>query len=461
MEYVQDTITLQQERNQIFKNFYNNIIPKRMPVMMTLPSHVMAEMVNVNSVEFQFDYALLRDAAETLCSSVYSDSCPVMPINISSRLPGMYQALDSQSFKMGGNGYMQHPEVVGMVEEDYKYLIEDPYACILERILPRQFANLSTDDSIMHSNAIAKAKAEISKQSGALMPIVLNLISKNGYYQGAPQGSVGFTAAPYDFLGDQLRSFSGISKDIRRNRNLIIDACEALFPLMFRLGLVSNPSPEGFISTPLHMPTFMREKDFVEVWLPTYKRMLEQYAALGMRVSAFCEHDWMRYLDILEELPAGTLLRFEYGDPKIIKQKLGKKFFIAGLYPIELIKRGTREECIDKAKELLDIMLPGGGYLFGFDKGPLMLSDINMDNYLALSEFLHEYAVYDNTGDSFGMKLNSEGFIYDPGSTQFESKYLTNWADYKDKYPMTPNSVRKTLEQHDNDLLRFYLNLLV
>src|SRR5690606_11325674 len=96
------------------------------------------------------------------------------------------------------------------------------------------------------------------------------------------------------------------------------------------------------------------------------------------------EHDWMRYLDYLQELPAGTRFIFEFGDPQLVKDKLGKKFIILGFYPLILLKTGSKEQCIDKAKELLDILAPGGNYIFAFDKGAVSLDSINLDNYVAV-----------------------------------------------------------------------------
>ena len=461
-EATMDVKELQRERIQLHEDFYHHRLPKRLPVPFTFAHHIVAEYGKVDLFEAQFDYSKLSEAAERICDEVYSDTLPVGGVGLATRTPAFYQILESQSFVMGKNGFVQHPEVIGMTPEDYPALIEDPYACIIEKVLPRQYKALRPEDPVKMAKAVHMAI--ISKQNDAanLGPVLGKLIEKKGYYPGPPRGSGGFTAAPYDFLADQLRSFSGISMDIRRDRNKVAEACEALYPMMFKMGLPSNPSPLGSVSTPLHMPTYMREKDFVEVWLPTYKRMLQQYAALGVRVSAFNEHDWMRYLDVLQELPSGTILRFEYGEPKNIKEKLGKKFFIGGLYPIELIKRGTKQECIDKAKEILDVMLPGGGYLFGFDKGALMLSDINMENYNAVAEFIRDYAVYPNAGESFGTPLNSEGYVFDTAITPpLKSKYLFDWEAFKEEFPLTPDCARESLESYDKSLFDFFMNLSV
>lgn len=456
-----DVKGLQKERTALFEDFYSNKYPKRLPVSFVLPPLVVAELFQKDLTKFQFDLTDLADVADQASDLVYSDTCPIGGVGISTRLPGFYQLLESQSFVMAPSGVMQHPEVVGMMPEEYDALIEDPYACIIEKVLPRQYKALGLEDPVKMAKAVHMAITSRSNDASDMAPIVRKLVEEKGYYPGPPRGSGGFTAAPYDFLADQLRSFSGISMDIRRDRTKVADACEALYPLMFKMGLPSNPSLFGSVSTPLHMPTYMREKDFVEVWLPTYKRMLEQYAALGVRVSAFCEHDWMRYLDILTELPAGTLLRFEYGDPQKIKDVLGKKFLIGGLYPLNLIKTGTKQQCIDKAKEILDIMMPGGGYQFGFDKGPMTIKDLNMENYNAVAEFVRDYGVYSNAGESFGTPLNSEGFVFDQSAKPLESKYLFDWEAFRTMYPYTPESAKEKFLALDESMFQFYMSLVV
>lgn len=454
-----DAKTLKAERDKNYTDYWNNIIPKRIPVAFTVPFHIMAQYGNIDMYEFQFDYTLLEKVAYEICDIIYSDVCPIGGIGVSTRTPSYYQLVESQAFVMGANGFVQHPEVVGMHDDEYDALIADAYATILETVLPRQHKALSMDDPVKRGNAIHQAITAKADEAASLMPILGGLAEKHGYQSGPPRGSAGFTAAPYDFLADQLRSFSEISKDIRRNREKVAAACEALYPLMFKMGLPPSPSPLGAVSTPLHMPTYMREKDFVEVWLPTYKRLLEEYAARGIRVSAFNEHDWMRYLDILQDLPAATVLRFEYGDPQTIKDKLGDKFHLGGLYPITLIKTGTKQQCIDKAKEILDIMLPGGGYVFGFDKGPIMASDIPFENYNAVAETVRDYGVYDNPGASFGRKLNEENFPVKP-IPELKSRYAFSWEDHKAQYPYTPDSYQSRIEGYHNQMFAFYMNLL-
>jgi len=256
---------------------------------------------------------------------------------------------------------------------------------------------------------------------------------------------------------------SEISKDIRRCPEKIKEACEAIYPYIFALQTPTNPHPEGAVSTPLHMPTYMREKDFVELWLPTYKRMIQEWASLGVRTSAFLETDWTRYYDIIhDEFPCGMQLRLEAVDPKTAKDKLGDKFIIGQIFPLDYIGHAvTKQQTLDKAKEILDIMLPGGGYMFGFGKYPIVYEDVNWENYAALMDFVHEYSVYkEEAGRSYGKKLNSENFQFDLSkSMPAKSKYSFDWEEYKKANPYVPDYAKPYLESKDIDFAKYFVSL--
>lgn len=448
----EDKKVLQQERTKLYEDFWNNKIPKRLPISMKISTQIIAAMGGINPLESQYNTALLCKPAEELCDKLYVDACPIS----GSRSGLQTQIFDCQTWVMAENGYIQHPEVSAMSDTEYQDLIKDPFAFIYERVLPRHFKSLDLNDGFAGLENYVIGNAIQAKDSSPLAKTTAKMNEKHGYYKGAPKGSVGFTAAPYDYLADQLRSFSGMSVDIRRRRSEILDACEAIYPVCFNLGLPDNIDPQGCVTTPLHMPMFMREKDFVEVWLPTYKRMCEEYAALGARMSMFLESDWERYYDILcDQIPAGEYLRLEIADPKLAKEKLGGKFFIGLLYPLNYIRYKTKQECIDKAKEICDIMMPGGGWMYGYDKLPLMANDINFENLCAVHEFVRDYAVYDNPGESFGQKLNSENFDFDSSRIiPIKSKYTFDLDKLSKKYPFMPEEATSRVIKEQNAFMR-------
>jgi uroporphyrinogen-III decarboxylase len=142
------------------------------------------------------------------------------------------------------------------------------------------------------------------------------------------------------------------------------------------------------------MAPFLREKDFSKFYWPTFKRLVDGLYENGQPSLLFVEHDWMRFLDSLYELPENTRMMFEYGDPKTVKEKLGDKHILTGFYPTGLLKTGTKEQCIDKAKEILDIMAPGGKYYFSFDKVIITKDSVNIDNLQAVLQYVSENGKY-------------------------------------------------------------------
>lgn len=449
-----------QEREQIVRDVYiNNRIPKRMPCMTFGFSHfIHAQYAGIDPIDAQFNLSLLIDSMDGVMDKIHSDTCPIRPSSRITRNPWSSQLMGSAICTMGKGGFLQRPEVEGMYDTEYVEFIEDPYQFLCNVVIPRVYVQFQEKSSIQMAMLFSMA-SEMCNNANAEYNGILMQKAKEREYWLAPKGSSKMSVAPFDYLSDNIRGFTGISKDLRRHRSEIKEACDCLLPLMFQTGLPETSTGFETVRLALHMPPYMREKDFEELWFPTFKKLLEQYAARGVRASCFCENDWTRYLDYLEELPSGTELTFEYGNAQEIKDKLGHKFIIKGLYPLEILKTKTKQECLDKAKELLDIMLPGGGYIFEFDKIPVSLNDFNPENFFALSEFVYNYSHYDNAGEkSMVAPLNSENYAKEDMS--FVSKMSFDWEEMKATHPLTPDTTKQTFEIYDKKIFDTMLSLL-
>lgn len=450
------------DKTKLFQDIYNNIVPERVPIANFLTLPVVAEYAGISLLEAEYNFEMLLPHMYELAKEIPFDLIPVNPADRwGNRLPAFYQLLGSKSYQMSATGFVQHPEVTGMNEDEYPQLINDPLAFMLETVIPRHFESISYTDPVKMWQSLHMANAAAAQDENALLPGFFEIMETGDYYPGAPLGGFYITVAPYDCIADQLRGFSNISKDIRRHKTEIKEACEAIMPLQFHRGLPEIITPESSVYFPLHMPPYMREKDFEEVYLPSFLKMVQQYAALGVRSYIFCEQDWMRYLDYLKDFPAGTLFMFEFGDPELVAKKLGDKFLISGMYPISLLKSGTKEQCIDKAKELLDAVLPYGSYIFQNDKEPLTLKDFNIENYKAVHEFVMDYGKYPNAGQALGKPFNTEGYVYDEGLMKLRpSKYSFDWTAMKNSIPHLPDAAKQKFESTEIDFIRFVLNLL-
>lgn len=451
-----DVKELKAERNQLFMDVFDSVIPKRVPMGMEFPVEPLIEYGKVDLFEGQWDLGKIEEAAEKLSKAFYSDA-PIFQGAF--RVPSHYQILNSQSFVMGSNGFIQHPEVVGMLSEDYDEVIESPYDCIIEKILPRQYKALDPSNPGAAMLNLAKAAFAWAGDMEISGSIVARINEKHGFADFTQMGSVtgGFTEAPFDYLADQLRSFKGISMDIRRMPEKVSEACDALYPIVKKMGMPMVMHEYSTVSYPLHMPTFMKEKDFAKLWWPSFKRLCDDYASMGIRNSLFCENDWMRYLDYLQELPANSILYFEYGDAKEIKRRLGNRHIITGLYPLTYLKTHTKQECIDLAKKYLDDLAPGGKYIFSFDKSPLSIKDINMDNLKSVMDTVKEYGVYSNPGEQSGDIYRKEDYTAQTSRT-LESKYYRTWEQYKEEHPTVSDFAAEKLQGLE-ELMFTYITL--
>ena len=201
-----------------------------------------------------------------------------------------------------------------------------------------------------------------------------------------------------DVVLDYLRDFVGISLDVRRHSDELLAACMSLYDYILEMFHdTATPPDRKIIFSPLHLPTYLRPKDFAKLYLPFMKRYLEEMSVKqGYSVYFFMENDWMPYLDLLQELPdnAKFVGLFEKGNLKEMKAKLGKKMVIMGGMPVSLLLFGSKEEVIEKTKECLDTLAPDGGYIFSTDKTMMTLNDGKPENMIAACEYVEVHGKY-------------------------------------------------------------------
>lgn len=379
---------LQKERTKLFEDLYRGLTPKRVPIRGGLTTEAAIEYAGMDIRATQWDSEKMIDVMRYAAERIPTDVAPVRPHTL--RNPYRYQILEGKTIVMNEEGYVQHPEIHGLEPEEYPQFIEDPYKCILETILPRLYKGL---DQSPIQNALNLAKAyKIYSDQGALGIGQAAQVNSEFGFAMAPPG--GFTEAPYDFIADFIRSFSGISKDVRRHPEALLAACEAVMPIMINQGLGPVRTIDARCFLPLHMAPFLNMKQFEKFYWPTFYKTIKALTDAGMGVDLFVEQDWMRYLDFLKDLPGRIVMRFEFGDAKLIKEKLGDKHIIAGLYPIGLLKTESKEKCIDAAKELVDVCAPGGGFIFDLDKDILSMNSANIDTLIAVQEYVRDKAIY-------------------------------------------------------------------
>lgn len=376
-------------RQKMFDDITDNKLPDHVPSMIhvSFEGPMVYSGLDLKAVQWNDDPQPIIDA---YCKVI--DRLPADLVLISPGRPiRALTTLESKAFVMSDNGYIQHPEVSSMNEDEYPEFIEDPYRFMVEVAAPRIYTGLDANKYGQARAALTWLKGYQEFQDfGKKMATVNKAINeKYPFYSIYGGGSV----APMDHLADVLRSFSGISKDVRRHPQEIKEACDALEPILYKRLMPKTVNKYKYMGYPLHMCGFINNKAFEELWWPSFKKMNVDAHNEGQQVSLFLEADCTRFLDYWEDLPGRNLCRFEQGDPKLIKSKI-KSHIIQGLYPAAMFITNTKEECLDKAKELIDILAPGGSYEFMLDKNIYAVDDEILDKAAAVLEYVRNNTKY-------------------------------------------------------------------
>ena len=111
-------------------------------------------------------------------------------------------------------------------------------------------------------------------------------------------------------------------------------------------------------------------------------------------VHIFNECENSRLYDIYKQAPKGhVVVHFENDDLFKAKKEIGDTVCLCGGMPTDLLARGTKKECIDYAKRLIDELASDGGFIFSQDKMISYPNDCSAENLIAVNEFVREYRI--------------------------------------------------------------------
>lgn len=418
-------------RTKLFTDLFSGIIPDRVPIWDGLNIEYLIQYAGLDLMTTQ--YQITAD----LLIKIYEKGMEIcrgdMPTGNFARDPITLMFQQSQVMEMGASGFIQHPERTFMHEDEYDEFIANPIDFILEKCHPRMFKGYQGE--VNRSLNFAKSLLATLDFNQAFAVAEATIAERYGLFT-RPAGSVAMQLVPFDFIADMYRGFSKIPLDIRRRPEKLLAAIEAVMPFAIWLGRPKVKSPLGCNMIFTHMAVFLNNKDFEKFYWPTFNQVCHIAAEQGQQMQIFLEGDWTRFVDYLQELPQGTILWVEYGDPKVFKEKLGKKMILGGFYPLTLLGTASKEKCIDKAKELLDILAPGGNYIFILDKWALNIADINPENYVAVLEYVRDHGKYSNAGELVTTAKKEDSIQkYSHLYPEFKSKYLLSFDEFKKEYP--------------------------
>ncbi len=391
-------------------------LPDRVPVC-PLPNFFPAFYYGVTPQEAMYDY----DKCAKAWKKFILDFEPDVHMGCAGPGPGkFFEILDYRLYSWPGHGVLpehsyQCNEGEYMMANEYDALIQDPSYFFSNVYLPRVFGALEPFKMLpaltgileMYGvafnfipfglppvqaayKALFEAGAEALKWAGAVGGFDAEM-AKSGF----PVLAGGFTKVPFDVIGDTLRGTKGIMLDMYRQPDKLIEAMEAITPLMIKLGVGAaqmNKKPTIFI--PLHKGAdgFLSDEQFKKFYWPCFRKVLMGLIDEGCVPFPVAEGGYNTRLEVIKDLPKGkTLWMFDTTDMAKAKKTIGTVACITGNMPTDLLAVGTPQQVKDYAKKLIDTAGKGGGYVM---TNGAFLDEVKPENLKAMVEFTKEYGVY-------------------------------------------------------------------
>lgn len=382
-----------EEKRDRLKTAMNKGTPDRVPVFPIMDQYaVLANDINLIDAYTKNPFLPALAVQKMYERGVYLDgiygTSNMIPFDAIKKMgEGVYTLQEKGIMTKGSAGVTMSPE-------EYPELIKDPYDFLLSTAMPRKFDLLQA----MSREEVAKTLRAVLLLTGVFEiydKTSIQIIEK--FYQ-TPVVAKACMMIPQCIILDYLRDFAGISRDIRRQPEDVLAASNAMLDVILpALVPQGKPGKDGFsnVFIPLHLPTFLRPDDYKNYYQPTFKYVTQYLLDKGYNVVYFMEADWTPYLDYLQELPDGNITCiFEVGDLIEIKKKVGNKVTVMGGMTTELLKTGTIQQNVDRAKWCLDNLAPGGNYIYGTDINLVYKDDAKIENLVAATQYVHEYGVY-------------------------------------------------------------------
>jgi len=393
--------TLYQERLNRYVTAMRNEKPDRIPIR-PFVAEFTAKYAGYTCQEVTHDY---RRAFQAVLKCAMDFDWDAMVPNMVYVWTGLTQALGLKYYAIPGVDippdtpfqYLEPPEEKAFMKPDeYDMLIDDPTAFLYNVWLPRVSTEIAGGDASSYRGKLALVKGAIAMNE--YFNAFNTQVERMRREAGVVSAIAGILKAPLDIIADKLRGYIGLVKDLHRQPEKVLEACEALAPHLTKVALMTaDPAktvPIGFWMHRSYVP-FISMKHFEKIFWPTLRPIIEELWSHGHQVLFYAEGDWTPHLETFAELPEGSII-FHVDRTDILEahKKLGRKFCLSGGLPNYLLSFGTPDDVRRYCKKIIDTVASDGGYIM--DASAIIQSDAKVENIKAMTDFTRRYGKYED-----------------------------------------------------------------
>ena len=313
------------------------------------------------------------------------------------------------------NSMHQYIEKPYLEEDEYPEMLGDYTGWLMKKFLPRGFKALEPMSKISlsgmrNSNFLPyspqfanpevvemfRLLGEVGAQAGKVYAESA-VFNKEIEEMGFPLQMAGIVTAAFDQLSDNLRGTLDTMMDLYTQPENVTEAVEKFFPdsLASTIAMANaSPSTLKMVYIPLHkgMDSFLTHEQYKHFYWDTLLRLINGLVDAGLVPWVYCEGPYDSRVECLMDVPKGkTYIHFETADMRRVKKLLGDKACLAGGISSYMLKWKSKEEVVDKVKENMDVLAPGGGFIF--DLGDT-IDDANVENVEAMFDTVRTYGKY-------------------------------------------------------------------
>ncbi|MEG1523673.1 MAG: uroporphyrinogen decarboxylase family protein [Clostridia bacterium] len=300
-----------------------------------------------------------------------------------------------------------------MLQDEYMDYANDPTGYMMTKVLPRQFSKLGGLAKVDLSNVLylgamyqilpfalpdvqetmdsLKKAGEEAMRAVAANGKLMEMLAKGGW----PAANEFVANVPFDVFNDTLRGVMNATMDMYECPDEMLCAIEATTKIQIRKikeHMMKFPTRSVYFYMHNGTDEFMRTSLFEKFYWPGLKACIDTVIEMGGVAKVYTQGNVEQKLDILAEVPAGKVIYYIIDtDIKKAKEKLGRVACLAGGVDGVLLQYGTKEQVIRNVREVLEICMPGGGYILDTK---IQLDNARPENLHALFDTAFQYGVY-------------------------------------------------------------------
>ena len=126
-------------KNKLFEDVFDGKVPERVPRLVFGDNAFCLEYAGYDLRKEQYSLVKNLDAIDLATKDFDSD----VVFGMFLRMPHLYKMLEAINFVMGTDGFIQHPEVQGLKDDEYDDFITDPIKTLWDKVLPRLYPALA------------------------------------------------------------------------------------------------------------------------------------------------------------------------------------------------------------------------------------------------------------------------------------------------------------------------------